>query len=190
MRPKATSVAVLSHAVAPTARTIRWAPSLLLSVLLAVVGALTAASSRPAGPFLVVAAAALAGAAVASLHDPARSLLEAMPVTAMQRRLLRLAAVGVPALVLWTWLVTILDSDTSPGVGPLVALTAAGTAAVVWGPRDRSLAIGVGLPVGWYVLALVAPASGPVATLAGAWWDHPWRVAGVAVALCVLGRSR
>jgi hypothetical protein len=184
------SVAVLSQAVAPTARTIRWAPPLLLGVLLAVVGALTAASSRPSGPFLPVAAAALAGAALATLHDPARSLLDAMPVTAMQRRLLRLAAAGVPALVLWTWLVAIVDSGEVVGVGPLVALTAAGTAAVVWGPRDRSLAIGVGLPVGWYVLGVVAPASGPVAALAGAWWDHPWWVAAAAVVLCVLGRSR
>ena len=77
---------------------------------------------------------------------------------------------------------------TVPADG-VVALTAAGTAVLVWAP-GRALGLAVAVPVGWYVLGTVAPASGPVATVAEAWWEHPWPVVAGAVALCVLGRSR
>lgn len=190
MRLAAPSVAALSLAVVPTARAVRWTPPVLLGALLVVVGVLTGSAARPAGPILVVSAAALAAAVVGTLHDPAWSLLEALPVSAMRRRVVRLCLVGLPGLALWTWLATTAPGATGPGVGPVVALIAAGTAAVVWTPRRRAPLAGVGLPVGWYVLGGVVPGSGPLATLADAWWDHSWPVAAAAVGLCVLGRSR
>jgi hypothetical protein len=188
--PMTTSASALAQAVVPTARAIRWTPPLVMAGLLAGVGALSAAADRPMGSILVVAAVALAATVVGALNDPARSLLEALPVTAMQRRMLRLGLVGLPALALWGWLSTTVPQGEAAGVGPLVALTAVGTAALVWAPPGRALAIGITVPVVWYILGTVAPASGPVATVAEAWWEHPWPVAAVAVALCVLGRSR
>lgn len=190
MTTQAAPAEALVKAVLPTARTIRWVPPAALAALLLGLGALAASSPRPAGSFLTGAAAALASGVVGSLHDPARILLEPMPVSRMWLRLVRVALVGAPALVLWLWLGDLVYDAPGPGIGPLVALTAAGTAAVVWSPGRRSVAVGAMLPVAWFALGAVAPATGLLAELADLWWSDPWWVAGVAAAACVLGRSR
>ena len=96
--------------------------------------------------------------------------------------------IGAQITVIALPLLAALTLDAS--AAQMGILTAAGTAVLVWAPPGRALGLAVAVPVGWYVLGTVAPASGPVATVAEAWWEHPWPVAAGAVALCVLGRSR
>ena len=182
-------MSALVQAAVPTARTIRWWP--LVAVGLPVLGLVLLAlgEGRPAAGVLLVAAAALAALAVTALRDDAATLLEAVPVPAMHRRLLRLALVGVPTLAVWWVLATVGASSDEPGVGPLLALAASGVAVAVWAPARWRVLGGSALPVVWFALDRVAPA-GTVADVLAWWRTDPWLVLALAVGACVLGRRR
>ena len=182
-------MSALAQAALPTARTMRWWP-------LGVVGApvlglvlLARSEGRPAAGVLLVAAAALAALAVAALRDDAAVLLEPVPVSAMRRRLLRLALAGVPTLVVWWALGAAGASSAEPGVGPLLALAASGVAVAVWGPARWRVLAGAAVPAVWFALDRVA-ADGTVGDVLAWWRTDSWVVLGVAVGACALGRRR
>ena len=178
----------LVRAALPTARTIRWWP--LGAVAVPVLGLVLLARSagRPAEGLLLVAAAALASLVVASLRDEAATLLAPVPVSAMRRRLLRLALASAPTLLVW-WGLAAAGASSEPGIGPLLALTASGVAVAVWGPARWQVLAGTAVPVVWFALDRVA-AGGTVGEVLGWWRTDPWAVAVVAGAACVLGRRR
>lgn len=123
----------------PTARSISWAP---LAVVTACLAAVSVAVDRWPVGLLGFAAAAVAGAQVAGLRDPAATLLSALPTSAGVRRARRLGML-VPAAVA-VWLATV----TGPVAGLLV-LTAAGVGVQV----RAGAALGVAVPLAWVVLA-------------------------------------
>ena len=180
--------AVLVQAAVPTARAIRWVPAGALAGLLVVAAALARSAERPADVVLAIAAAALAATVVAGLHDPAADLLAAVPVSGMQRRVLRVALVGVPALAVW-WVLDSLTTARVSGPGPLLALTACGVAVAVWAPSRRAVLLGASAPVVLFVLHQATP-PGTVSDVLAWWLTHPWWVLAAATLLCVMGRRR
>lgn len=185
------SVAALEQAALPTARAIRWAPLAGVSGLLLVVLLLARASDRPVDLVLALASAALASVVVGALHDPAAALLAAVPVSAMQRRALRLTLVGVPVLGVW-WVSTAV-SDSSPGTGspePLLALAATGVAVAVWSPPHLGVLVGACVPLAWFALDTTVPGAGVVADVAGWWHTASGAVLAVALVVLVAGRRR
>ena len=184
-------MATLARATLPTARVIRWWPMVGASALLLAAALLTAASDRPGDLLLALGSAALASLVVGALHDPARTLLEPVPVSAMQRRLLRLALAGGAALVVWAALTLLLtDSSGTHGVGPVVALASVGVAVAVWAPARSAVLLGAVVPVLLFSLGQAVPGGGPVSEVAALWHTDPWPVAAVALAACFLGRAR
>jgi hypothetical protein len=184
-------MATLAQATLPTARVIRWWPLVGTSALLLSAALLTAASDRPGDLLLVLASAALASLVVGALHDPARMLLEPVPVSAMQRRVLRIALTGGAALVVWAVLTLLLtESSGIHEVGPLVALTSVGVAVAVWAPARSCVLLGAVIPVLLFSLGQAVPGDGPVSEVATLWHTDPWPVAAVALTACFLGRTR
>ena len=183
-------IAVVTQAALPTARSIRWAPVASLGGVLLVAALLSRAADRPADMVLAVASAALAATVVAALHDPAAVLLEPLPVSTMQRRVLRLVLVAVPVLVIWLLLSALTTTSTVFGPGSLVALAAGGVAVAVWAPWRRGLILGVVVPVAWFLLDRVPLGNSIVADAAGWRRTDPWPVAAVAVLACIAGRQR
>lgn len=180
-------IVVLAQAAAPTARSIRWLPYIVLCVGLLAVALLAGSADGPVDAVLAVATAGLASAVVAGLHDPAADLLTAVPVSEMRRRALRLSLLGAPGLAVW-WGVTAL-ADGSAAVGPVVALTVSGVAVAVWVPVRRSVRCGAGAPLAWLLLDRLAAGSGVLGDVAGWWRTDPWPVVAVALLMCV-ARSR
>ncbi|HEU5038918.1 MAG TPA: hypothetical protein VFT70_18065 [Nocardioides sp.] len=127
----------------PTARSISWAP---LAVVAACLAAVTVAVDRWVGRWpadlLGIAAAAVAGAQVAALRDPAATLLSALPTSPAVRRARRLAMLVPVALAVW------LVTAGGPVLG-LLALTAVGVAVSV----RAGVPLGVAVPLAWVVLA-------------------------------------
>lgn len=181
--------AVLAQALAPTARATSWRPAAATAGVLVLVALLSRSSDRPADTVLAMAAAGLAATVVSGLQDPAATLLEPLPVSPMQRRLLRLGLLGGPALLVW-WLITALTSSVgSSGPGPLLALTGCGVAVAVWASPKRAVLLGASTPV--VLLAVQAvPTSGLVFDALGWWRTDPWWVLCAAVLACVAGRRR
>jgi hypothetical protein len=179
---------VLLQATLPTARTVGWLPGAALVGLLVVSAALARYADRPADVVLVIAAAALAATVVTGLQDPAAALLAAVPVSAMRRRLVRLAVVGTPALAVW-WLLDSLSLAQPYGPGPLLALTATGVAVAVWAPARHAVLLGAATPVALFTLRQVAPA-GRTSDVVAWWLTDPWWVLAAATLLCVAGRRR
>jgi hypothetical protein len=185
------TITPLAQAALPTSRSIRWSPIAGVAAVLLAVLLVARTVQRPADVLMMIAAAALASVVVASLHDPASDLLAAVPVSAMQRRLLRLALVLAPALLVWAVLVAVAPPSlgaTSPG--PLLALTTAGVAAGVWSPARRAVLVGAAVPVAWFALDMVLPVDSVLADAAGWWRTDPWPVAVVALVALVAGRRR
>jgi hypothetical protein len=182
--------APLAQAAFPTARAVRWTPVVVASVLLVGAALAVRASARPSDLLLALAAAALASMVVAALHDPARDLLAALPVSAMQRRVLRLALVGGPVLGAWTTLVVLAGtaSDTT-WTGSLLALSATGVAVAVWSGPRTGVALGAAVPVLWFALDRAVP-GGLGSDAVGLWRTDPWLVAATAGLVCWLGRHR
>lgn len=178
----------LAQAAAPTARAVRWAPAASLAVVLLAVAALTRSAQRPADIVLAIAAASLAATVVSGLHDPAATLLSAVPVSAMQRRMLRLTLLGVPGLAVW-WLLEALTTATPSGPGPLLALTACGVAVALWAPQRRAVLLGASTPLALFVVHQAVPA-GTVSDVTGWWQSDPWWVLAGAILVCVAGRRR
>jgi hypothetical protein len=181
---------VLAQAVVPTARAVRWAPPALVAGLLLLVVGLAGTSARPADTVLAIAAAGLAATVVSGLHDPAATLLAAVPVSAMRRRLLRLGLLGAPALLLWWALATLAPATTHAGPGPLMALASCGVAVAVWAPMTRAVLLGAATPVAVFAVGRVAPAGSTASDVLGWWLTDPWWVLAAASLLCVLGRRR
>lgn len=182
---------VLAQAVRPTSRAITWRPLAIVAALLVVVLTTVSGSAASVEALLAVAAAALAGLVVAALRDPAAGLLATVPVSAMARRSLRLALVGLPVLSLWWAMALIAGQPAAPhGPGPLVALAASGSAVAVWWPLQRGVLVGGSVPLAWYALDRLVPWSGVAADVAGWWRTEPWTVAAVAVLVLVAGRRR
>jgi hypothetical protein len=179
---------VLVQAAMPTARAVRWAPGTALAGLLVASAALARYADRPADLVLAIAAAGLAATVVAGLQDPAAALLEALPASAMRRRVLRLAVVGAPALAVW-WLVDSLSTARPSGPEPLLALTAIGVAVAVWAPPRRGVLLGASTPVALFTLHQVVP-SGTASDVIAWWLTDPWWVLAAATVLCVVGRRR
>jgi hypothetical protein len=178
----------LAQAALPTARAIRWAPAASLAALLVAAAVLARSADRPADIVLAVAAAGLAATVGAGLHDPAAALLSATPVSVMQRRVIRLLLLGLPALAVW-WLLDSLTPATLSGPGPLLALTACGVAVALWVPQRRSALLGASTPVALFALHQVVP-PGTVAEVVAWWLTDPWWVLAGASLLCVAGRRR
>lgn len=180
--------AALAQAALPTARAIRWAPAAGLAGVLVATVLLARSSGRPADVVLAIAAAGLAATVVSGLHDPAATLLAAVPVSAMQRRLLRLALLGAPALVVWLLLDALTPAQAS-GPGPLLAATACGVAVALWAPQRRAVVLGASTPVVLFALHQLLPA-GAVSDATGWWLTDPWWVLATASVVCVAGRRR
>lgn len=180
--------AVLAQAALPTARAIRWAPAACLAVVLLAATLLARSSGRPADVVSAIAAAGLAATVVSGLHDPAAAMLAAVPVSLMQRRLLRIALLGLPALGVWLLLDRLMPAHAS-GPGPLLALTACGTAVAVWAPQRRAVLLGASTPVALFALHQLLPA-GPVSDVAGWCLTEPWWTLAAATLLCIAGRRR
>ena len=179
---------VLVQAALPTARAVRWAPGAGLAGLLVTAAVLARYAERPADVVLAISAAGLAATVVAGLQDPAAALLEALPVSAMRRRVLRLALVGAPALVVW-WVIDAMSTAQLAGPGPLLALTATGVAVAVWAPPRRAVVLGACTPVAVFVLHQVVP-PGTAADVIAWWLTDPWWVLAAATLLCIAGRRR
>jgi hypothetical protein len=180
--------AALAQAALPTARAIRWAPAAGLAGVLVAAALLARSSGRPADVVLAIAAAGLAATVVSGLHDPAGAMLAAVPVSAMQRRLVRLALVGAPALAVWL-LLHLLAPAQSSGTGPLLAVTACGVAVALWTPPQRAVLLGASTPVALFALHQLLPA-GAVSDVAGWWLTEPWWVLAAATLVCMAGRRR
>ena len=178
----------LVQAALPTARAISWAPAAALAALLLAATALARSADRPADLVLAIAAAGLAATVVSGLHDPAAATLAAVPVSAMQRRLLRLTLLGVPALTVW-WLLDRLAAGGLSGPGPLLALTACGVAVALWAPPRRAVLLGASTPVALFALHQVVP-PGTLADVLAGWLTDPWWVLAGATLVCVAGRRR
>lgn len=182
---------VLAQAAPPTARATPWAAVLAVCALVAVIALMLRLTDQSGDSLAKIGAPALATAAVVALVDPAAGLLAPMPVSTTQRRLIRLVLVAVP--VSGTWLVVTLVATTSPelrSAGPLLALTAAGVAAVVWAPPRGAVVIGATVPVLWFVLERTTRELAVVSDVTGLWLIHPWVVVASATLLCVAGRKR
>jgi hypothetical protein len=185
------TVTPLAQAALPTSRSIRWSPLAGVAGLLLAVLLLSRTAERPAGVLMAIAAAALASVVVASLHDPAADLLAAVPVSVMQRRLLRLVLVLVPTLLAWGALVAVAPPSLGArSLGPLLALTAAGVAAGVWSPARRAVLVGASVPVLWFALDMTVTDDGLLGDAAGWWRTDPWPVAVVALGALAAGRRR
>lgn len=165
--------------IRPTTRLVRWSSlavpvtaTVALSVLLRLAG-----RDFPVAmvPFV---AAAVAGAAPASLDDTARELMAAVPVTARRRSLHRLAIV-VPSIFAG-WLVVAAMFRLQPGwtdtLAPLGALVAIGVAATLVAMRvrpDAASAVGVGVPLVAAALQWLVEPGSLFGSLSQVWIDHP-----------------
>ena len=178
----------LAQAALPTARAIRWAPAVCLAGVLVAVTVLARSAGRPADVVLAIAAAGLGATVVSGLHDPAAAILSAVPVSVMQRRVLRLALLGLPALAVW-FLLDSLTAARLSGPGPLLAVTACGVAVALWAPQRRAVVLGASTPVALFALHQFLP-SGTVSDVVGWWLTEPWWVLAGATLLCVVGRRR
>ena len=185
------SVAALGHAVLPTARSIRWSPLAGVAGLVLAALLLARTASGPADVVLAVASTALACVVVGALHDPAAALLAPVPVSVMQRRLLRLAVVLLPALVVWAALDRVAEASAgTASPGPLLALTATGVAVAVWSPPHLGPVLGASVPVLWFALDMAVPGTGTPADVAGWWHTAPVAVGAVALVVVIAGRRR
>lgn len=177
--------AVLRQAVRPTAAAMPWTPVVATATaLVAIAGLVDLLSGRP-GSLPVLGGAALASGAVATMRDPAETLLAPVPTPRLVRRLLRLALaalVVVPAVVA-------LDGLTE---GPVdiatttFALALTGLAVATWLPEDGVL-FATAVPVTWVVATELL---GRYAGSLDVWAEQPWPLAAVAAAAVLAGRHR
>ena len=176
--------------LAPTARSVRWAPLLVAAggalVLLAVVAAVS--ERPPTGLAAALVLAAIVAAAVAAVADPAEELLRAMP-TSMACRLARRAALVAVAAALCLAAVSAVGGAAfrpgwaAPGAAALAALAASGSAVLVLGVRAHRRAAGelaAGVVIGWAAVGALASQVGVDHAWAMTWWTWPLPVSAVA----------
>ena len=180
--------------VVPTARAIGWSPLALVGLLLVGLSAVTAYAGSWPVALLGIACAAVAAGVVAGLRDPAAALLAAVPVPPWTRLLHRLVLL-VPAGVA-VWLAYLWPAQTEvPGLGwpvaPVLALAACGAVVADRAPGWLGATAGVGVPLLWAAVGLVAgPLDEDVAELVLPWLHHPWLVITAATAALFWGRNR
>lgn len=180
--------------LAPTARAVPWQP--LAGVAACLTAVCVVALSRGHWPWgvLDVAAAGLAAAVAAGLHDPAANLLSAVPTTAARRRARREVLLVPAGVGLWVAYLAV-GHAVAPGVGwpvgPAVALTATGLAVVAWAPERIAVEAGVAAPLMWVALARAGVVLDQQYTeVAFAFQHHPWIVTVAAGAALLMGRNR
>jgi hypothetical protein len=126
----------------PTVRSISWVPLAGVSACLA---AFTVLADHWPDELVGIAAAAVAAALVAGLHDPAAALLAALPTSAAVRRARRLALLVPPGVAVWV-------ATVHGSVLGLLALTAAGVLVSV----RSGVPLGVAVPLAWAAFAWAA----------------------------------
>jgi hypothetical protein len=157
----------------PTVRATPWQPLGVAAVLVAGVSLTEAYAGQGQPGLLGTTAGTLAAAVVAGLHDPAASLLAAVPTSIAVRRARRLVLLAPAALVVWLAL--------GPGgqVAHVVALAASGVAVAVWWGTPA----GVVVPLAW-------AAASRIEEDLGIWSEHPWAVTVTAGVVAWTGRNR
>ncbi|MFC7492797.1 MULTISPECIES: hypothetical protein [unclassified Nocardioides] len=126
----------------PTIRSISWVPLAGVTACLAALAALAEYAGAWPASMTGLAAAAVAGAIVAGMRDPAAALLSAVPTSVAVRRARRIALLVPAGLGVWLALV-------GGSLLGLLALTAAGLAVSVW----ASVPLGVAVPLLWVIVA-------------------------------------
>lgn len=167
----------------PTRRIVRWSPLVGAWAAALLTLALMRARSEAivdAAVVVLLPALVIIGA-VAGLHDPARALLQPMPVSTLRRmghRLTMLVPCAVLALASLSITADMLFSLVlpGPGAGALAALGAVGVAASAaltrWcGAGGNDLAV-LGLLV-WVIGGVVAAGIDGPRWLASPWWQAP-----------------
>lgn len=180
----------------PTVRATPWGPLVGVTAALAVTATLSTYGGRWSPGLVGIAAAALAAALVAGLHDPAAALLSAVPTSAAvrrARRLMLLLPAGLATWLAYEWAGQRLDPAAGWSLGALAALTATGLAVAVWAApgTGTGIAAGVAAPMIWLGATRAGGSTdGVAAEVLFAWQHHAWAVTAAAgVAFC-LGRNR
>lgn len=157
------------------------------------VGALDRAA---VGPTAQACGGALAAAAALALRDPARELLDAVPMSP-RLRLLQRSAVIVPSTLLAALLLGVLaqrsvggSSFVVSGVESVLALVGVGIAATACCARrwpDAAPGAGAAVALGWSTASTFLPATG--GWFWSAWTTHPWIVIVTTAALTWLAST-
>lgn len=182
--------------VRPTVRATPLAPLAVAAGSFLLIGALVRLADGSSGPFLPLAAAGMAAALVAGLHDPAASLLAAVPASPARRRAHRLAVLLPVGLLLWTWTLVAAHLAAPSGgtgwpFGPVTALAATGLAVAVWAPPDARAGWGAGAVMLWFALSrIIGDVDGAAGTLIWAWETDSWVVVAAALAAIAAGGRR
>lgn len=178
-------MSVLVQAALPTARTIRWWPLVVVVVPVAGLVALARSDGRPAGPVLLLGAAALASLVVTALRDDAAVTLEALPVSVARRNALRLTLMGAPVLLAWWSLLEVADT-TRPGTASLLVLATSGVAVATRRASRWAVLAGAAVPVVWFASDRVVGGRGTLGEVLGWWRTDPWPVLLVALLVCLV----
>ena len=150
---------------------------------------LARSAGGPADVVLAIAAAGLAATVVAGLHDPAAAMLAPVPVSVMQRRVLRLAVVLLPALVVWAALNRVAEAARGDGLPRAAARPAAAASRWRCGRRRTGTVLGASAPVLWFALDMACQGRGPPPT-SPAGGDRAGRGGRRRPGLVVAGRRR
>lgn len=183
-----------------SARAMTWTPLLASAGALVVVGTAAVASGARLGELCVLGAATLAAGALATLHDRAGDLLDAVPVSPGRRRRHRVLLLAPAAVLVWAALLATAGlaggQDAGWPMGRVAALLASGVAVATWTPRSWAVGAAVATPLVWFGLDRFVGNSQSLAGSAvsswalSAWTLHPWAVVTVAVGVAVAGWRR
>ena len=178
----------------PTARAVPWQPLAGVAGCLTAVCALALSTGRWPWGVLDIAAAGLAAAVAAGLHDPAANLLSAVPTSPARRRIRREALLVPAGVALWLAYLCVahlVAPKVGWPVGPAVALIATGLAVVAWAPERFAVEAGVAAPLMWVALARAGVVlDEPYSHWVFAFQHHPWIVTIAAAAALLMGRNR
>jgi hypothetical protein len=194
--PTAAVPAALPAWARPTVRATPLAPLAVAAAAFVLLGTVVLVVDGSPEPLLPLAAAATAAALVAGLHDPAASLLAAMPASPARRLLHRLALLVPLTLLVWAGMLAaaqLAAPDWRSGwpFGPVTALACTAVAVSVWAPKATNAAWGAAAPMLWFALTrVVGDPGGVVGALLWAWVSDPWVVVAVALAAGVAGARR
>ena len=182
-----------------TVRTVRWGPLgavATVAVLLLVGVRLVSDTVPPTSAAVIVAA--VVGAGVATLADPAANLLHALPTTPRRRLVWRLAALAVPGVlatgaVVSTGKALFAATWVAPGLAAAGALAATGLAVLTvaaWRAPAEAADRAALAVVAWAVAGTLTIELGGGRSLALAWWEHAAPVAVLALAVALAAADR
>lgn len=180
----------------PTVRATPLAPLGAAGGAFLVLGGVALVVDESPEPLLPLAAAATAAALVAGLHDPAASLLAALPTSPARRLVHRLAVLLPVTLLVWAGMLAAAhlpapDWGSGWPLGPVTALACTGLAVAVWAPAATNAAWGAAAAMLWFALTRIAgETGGAVGTVLSAWESDPWAVVAVALAAGIAGARR